>query len=258
MRAGKIQAILFDLGDTLINFGPLRTFDLFERASANSYAYLKETGQPVGGFRWYHFWNANAIRLRLLVSLVTGNDFDSLRSLKFYGDRRGFKLDEPQWQELNWQWYRPLVDQSWVEEDVVDSLRTLRDMDLRLGIVSNTFVNGISLDRHMDMVGISEFFEMRMYSYELTCRKPDRRIFDEAARRIGVEPGRILFVGDRIDKDVYGARRAGMIPVLKRAYTNSSKTVPAGVPVIDRISELPDLVKSFNGEERPAPMVPAN
>lgn len=252
LRPGKIQAVLFDLGDTLINFGPVRKFDLLEKASRMSYAYLQELGQTVGGFRWYHFWNSNAIRLRLLASTVTGNDFDSMMALQFYGRRRGLKLSPAEWEELNWRWYSPLVDQAWVEEDLCESLQTLREMDLRLGIVSNTFVNGSSLDRHMERVGILEFFEMRMYSYELTCRKPARRIFDEAAQRIGVEPGRILFVGDRLDKDVYGSRRAGMNPVLKRAYTNQGKTAPAGVPVIDRIAELPDVVRSFNGEAQPA------
>ena len=52
------------------------------------------------------------------------------------------------------------------------------------------------------------------------------------------------------------AKKAWMNPVLKRAYTNSSKTVPPGVPVIDRIAELPEIVRLFNGEERPTETVP--
>ena len=145
-------------------------------------------------------------------------------------------------QELNWRWYQPLAEQARIEADLVETLRTLKAMDLKLGIVSNTFINGSSLDRHLEQVGLLEFFEMRLYSYELPCRKPDRRIFDEAVRRIGVEAGRILFVGDRIDKDVIGSRQAGMIPVLKRAYTNNGKAVPAGTAVIERLAELPELV----------------
>lgn len=251
-RTGKIQAVLFDLGDTLIDFGPLRQFDLFEKASRQSYEFLKSQGQPVGGFAWYRFWNANAIRLRVLLSTITGNDFDSLTALQHYGRRKGFTLTEAQWQELNWRWYQPLAEQARIEADLVETLRTLKAMDLKLGIVSNTFINGSSLDRHLEQVGLLEFFEMRLYSYELPCRKPDRRIFDEAVRRIGVEAGRILFVGDRIDKDVIGSRQAGMIPVLKRAYTNNGKAVSAGTAVIERLAELPELVRSFNGQENPA------
>ena len=256
MRLGKIQAILFDLGDTLINFGPLRIFEIFEQASQKSYDYLKKMNQPVGGFQWYHFLNANAIRLRLLMSFFSGNDFDSLEALKFYGKQRGFSLNHEQWEELNWHWYRPLVDLASVEDDLAGSLQVLKDMELELGIVSNTFVNGTSLDRHLEIAGILEFFPMRLYSYEMTCRKPDRRIFEEAAKRIDAAPDRILFVGDRINKDVEGALKVGMIPVLKRAYTNKGKTVPEGVHVIERISELADIVRSYNGQEEPAEPVP--
>ena len=105
--------------------------------------------------------------------------------------------------------------------------------------IPNTFCPGASLDRHLQEFGLLEFFPLRIYSYTQARRKPDIGIFREAARQIGIEPQKILFVGDRIDTDINGALKAGMKPILKSAYTNKDKPTPPGVRKIDLISELP-------------------
>ena len=56
----------------------------------------------------------------------------------------------------------------------------------------------------------------------------------------------IMFVGDRIDKDINGALKSGMYPVLKTAYTNSGKKTPKGAWKIDLLSELPALIDKIN------------
>lgn len=246
MAERTVQAVLFDLGETLLLFGRLKATDLFEQAARCSYAYLKQLGQPIGRFGIYRFWNLWGIRLHLLASYLTGSDFDSLSILKRYGRKKGLTLSESEWEELNWQWYRPLAEKARIEPQTAETLDTLRRMGLRLGIQSNTFIHGSSLDRHLRQVGLLEFFDLRLYSYQFSFRKPDPRIFAEAARRLQTQPHQIAFVGDRMDKDVRGALRAGMIPVLKEAYTNRKKRVPAGVFRIQYLSELPDLIKRLN------------
>lgn len=249
MDGRKIQAVLFDLGETLILFGRLRAHEIFNRAARLSYEYLIEQHQPAGSYRRYWLWNFFGIRLRLLVSFLTGNDFDSLTTLRQYGEKKGFRLSGPEWEELNWQWYRPLAEQGRIEPETADTLKALRQAGLKLGILSNTFIHSSSLDRHLKEAGLLDYFDLRLYSYEFSFRKPDRRIFLEAARQIGTEPAHILFVGDRMDKDVRGARNAGMIPVLKHAYTNKKKGVPEGVFRIQSICELPNLIETLNRKE---------
>ena len=58
----------------------------------------------------------------------------------------------------------------------------------------------------------------------------------------------ILFVGDRIDKDINAAVKTGMQAVLKKAYTNIGKKIPKGVWKINQLSELPGLIEQINGE----------
>lgn len=249
MDGRRIQAIYFDLGETLIHFGRLRANAVFNRAARFSYAYLADLGQPVGGYGPYWMWSFFGIRFHLLASFLSGNDFDSLTLLKRHGLKKGYTLTEPQWQELNWQWYRPLSERGEIEPDTGRTLMALKEAGLKLGILSNTFIHGSSLDRHLQQEGLLDFFDRRLYSYQYSFRKPDRRIFIEAARQIGTEAEHILFVGDRMDKDVRGAMNAGMVPVLKTAYTNKKKGTPEGVFRIHKLSELPELVNQLNRKE---------
>ena len=249
MAQTRIKAILFDLGETLLDFGKIEsTGKLFKDSGRRSYTFLKKLNQPAGPFRRYFWRNMLGLRLRYFISLVTGRDFDSLALLKKYGRRRGFNLSREQWQELNWLWYEPLRQRCRTEAGLAETLTKLTEAGLKLGIVSNTFVSAGALDRHLTEEGLIGFFDTRVYSCEFGLRKPDKRIFLEAARQVGAEPANTIYVGDRINKDVKGALRAGMRPVLKNAYTNAGKKVPAGVERIDNIAELMELVQKMNGE----------
>ncbi len=93
---------------------------------------------------------------------------------------------------------------------------------------------------------ILDFSGVRMYSYEFDFRKPDTRIFKIAAERIGERPENIMYVGDRIDKDITPTLKLGMHAVLKDAYTNAGKRLPQGARKITHISELPALVETIN------------
>ena len=92
MSQNKIKAVLFDLGETLINFGELDSVEVFTESGRCTYDYLKENGQPVGGFRSYLWRNLFGLRLRILRSNITGVDFDSLAVLTEFGVKQGFKL----------------------------------------------------------------------------------------------------------------------------------------------------------------------
>ncbi|HIJ72115.1 MAG TPA: HAD family hydrolase [Planctomycetes bacterium] len=248
MGQKKIEAILFDLGETLVNFGKFNRGTVFKEAGRRSYSFLKKLKQPVEGFRKYFWRNMLGLRLRYYISLITGKDFDSLKLLEKYGTLKGFKLSPGQWQELNWLWYEPLRQRSWTEPDLADTLNKLTGAGLALGIISNTFVNSSALDRHLAEEGLIRFFRTRLYSCDFGFRKPDKRIFLEAARQLGTRPDNIMYVGDRINKDIKGALRAGMYAVLKNAYTNAGKKTPAGTERIEQISQLPALVEKINGD----------
>jgi HAD superfamily hydrolase (TIGR01549 family) len=239
----QVKAVLFDLGETLLDFGRVKTTRLFRQGARLSYDFLKSSGQPVGGFEYYCWSNLIALRFRHLISHITKNDINSSALLRRIGTKRGIKLDGRQWRHFAWLWYEPLSKIAKTEPKIKETLISLKGLGLKLGILSNTFVNAHSLEKHLKQLGLLDFFMVRMYSYEFDFRKPDTRIFKIAAERIGEAAENILYVGDDINRDIKPALKVGMKPVLKAAYTNAGKTTPDGAWKINQISELPALIK---------------
>ena len=251
----QIKAVLFDLGETLLDFGKVKATRLFRQGARLSYDFLKSSGQPVGNFEYYCWRNLIALRLRHMISNITKNDVNSSALLRRIGINKGIKLDKQKWRDFAWLGNEPLSKIATTEpviKDKLAALRAVREPPLQLGILSNTFVNANSLEKHLEQIGILDFFTVRMYSYEFDFRKPDARIFKIAAERIGVAAENILYVGDRIDKDIIPALKIGMHAVLKDAYTNAGKTPPNGAWKITRISELPALIKKINAAVNPS------
>ena len=244
----KIKAILFDLGETILCFGKLNTFDVFKQGARLSYDFLLNCGQPVGGFRKYCFKSLISLYLWRWISVITGKDFDAMSLLKKVGIKNGIKLDSEKWQHLVWLWYEPLSKIARIEPETKETLTALKNTGLKLGIVSNTFVHRSALEKNLAQLGIMDFFDVSLYSYEFKFRKPNTRIFKAAAEQIGEKPENIMFVGDRIDNDIKPALKLGITAVLKTAYTNAGKKIPAKALKINQLCQLPGIVRQINAE----------
>jgi putative hydrolase of the HAD superfamily len=249
MMKNQIKAVLFDLGETLLDFGRVKTTQLFRQGARLSYDYLKSSGQPVVNFECYCWVNLVILRIRHLISNITKKDFNSLDLLRAVGTRVGVRFDSEQWRHFAWLWYEPLSRMATTEPEIKDTLITLKGLGLKLGILSNTFVNADSLEKHLKQLGLLDFFSVRLYSYQFDFRKPDLRIFEIAAERLDEPAENILYVGDRIDMDIKPALKFGFEPVLKAAYTNAGKISPNGAWKITHLAELPTLIKKINAKE---------
>ena len=90
----------------------------------------------------------------------------------------------------------------------IETLKELKRRGYLLGVVTN----GVSSLQNikLDTAGIRDLFDVVVVSGDIGVYKPDRRIFDEAARRLGVQNSEVLFVGDHPVNDIEGALGAGM------------------------------------------------
>jgi len=59
-------------------------------------------------------------------------------------------------------------------------------------------------------LGVNRFFSAVLVSEDVGWRKPNRKIFQEAFRRLGVKTEEAVYVGDSPLEDVGGAVAAGM------------------------------------------------
>jgi putative hydrolase of the HAD superfamily len=245
-RSRRVKAVLFDLGETLLNFGKVNATPLFRQGARLSYNFIKSLGQPVGKFEWYFWLNLVRVRMHYLLSNIMRRDFDALELLRRVGTKKGARLSPQQWQHLAWLWYEPLSKLARTEPRTKETLTELKESGLKLGIVSNTFISSYSLEKHLSQLGLLDLFAARVYSHEFDFRKPDLRIFRAAAERIGEVMGNIMYVGDSIYRDIRPAVKAGMYAVMKDAYTNAGKKIPKGAWRISRLSELPGLIEKIN------------
>lgn len=84
--------------------------------------------------------------------------------------------------------------------------------------------------------------------------KPSAAFFETAARGLGAtDLGRVAMVGDDLEADVLGARRAGLLGVAVRTgkmrYETLDERGPAPTAVLDSVSSLPEWVERYRASE---------
>jgi putative hydrolase of the HAD superfamily len=122
--------------------------------------------------------------------------------------------------------------------DVMPAVRELREMGIRMGIVSNWDARLPGLCHHL---GLSRYLEFVISSANLGQIKPQASIFRSALGRVGVGAAEAVHVGDHYYADVLGARSAGIYPVLLDRWEWSSNP---DCTVVSSLEELPELVRS--------------
>jgi putative hydrolase of the HAD superfamily len=110
----------------------------------------------------------------------------------------------------------------------LDVLRTLRDRGLRLGILTNGFS-----ETHREKIALlqlGEYFDAIFIADEVGMLKPDPLLFAHACTSMHSSPSRAAMVGDRYDRDIRGARDAGLYTVWLNIR---NEAVPTGAPIPD-------------------------
>jgi len=92
--------------------------------------------------------------------------------------------------------------------DVKEVVIELTRRGYRLGIIANT-ITETEIPDWLVEDGLSGYFQTVVLSSKTGTRKPGPEIYLDAARRIGVEPARSVYVGDNPSRDILGARLAG-------------------------------------------------
>jgi HAD superfamily hydrolase (TIGR01549 family) len=97
--------------------------------------------------------------------------------------------------------------------DVPLCVEAIRKLGLKMGIVSN-IPSEERLRNELETIGLIEYFQVLVSSGSVGISKPNKEIFHLAAKKLNEVPENILFVGDDLQRDYYGALQAGMIAVL--------------------------------------------
>lgn len=95
-----------------------------------------------------------------------------------------------------------------IDEDMLRLIDRLRSR-MRVGLLSNATTR---LERDLETLDLAGHFDLICNSARMAMAKPDMEIFLQAAERLGVPPGRCIFVDDT-QANVEAAARAGLAAI---------------------------------------------
>jgi len=123
-----------------------------------------------------------------------------------------------------------------LNSDALRTLKGVRGRGRKIGLICNTGrSSGQSLRRLLENYGVMRFFDVAVFSNEVGYRKPDRRIYEQAAKRLGVNLEEVVHIGDDLEADVWGAKQAGMRAVLyEQTLPDLTRWEPNSVFVVAR------------------------
>ena len=131
-----------------------------------------------------------------------------------------------------------------VQPEVLQLIRALRDMGLKTAILSNCSSEEVTVIRESE---IYKYFDEVILSFEVGMKKPDACIYDETLRRLSISPDECVFVGDGGSRELEGAKNVGIKAVQAKWYTNRHPVKRAsmeGFPAADEPMEVMEEIIS--------------
>ena len=199
----EVQAIIFDLDDTLWDVGPV-----ILRAEHAMLQYLGDRYPRV--LDMHTVESMRDVRARMaLENPAMRHDFTWLRreALRVHAREAGYP--ETMVDEVFAVFYRAR-NEVVLYDDVLPALGALQQR-FRLFAISNG-------NADLAAIGLARYFERSLAAREAGMLKPDPRIFAMLLERAGLAPRHAVHVGDDPEADVEGARRAGVAPVWLNRY----------------------------------------
>jgi len=218
----RIRAVLFDLGNTLVYQqlheafqrilqanGVLKSLEEIREAFEKGIKEFDvEKHKALGPHEFYTQWN-----MPILKHL--GITHHSARKLA---------------EEIDRQWFN--FSKIYVYPDVEDSLRRLKQMGLKLGLVTGSYE--LDIEQILPKTGLEEYFDVCVGFDTTGKRKPEPEAFKYALKQLKVKPEEAIFVGDSLEQDYLGAQKVGMKALLIRR----EGTPLAGVKAITSLREI--------------------
>ncbi len=254
MNLSAVEAVLFDLDDTLIDWS--QSYASWDEMSAPHMMAVYEQVMACAGAPELHFedflyqinascqiaWNI-AIRDDFRMPSYASALYESIAAL-------GVSLSEAELKRTldTFDWRAP--EEVIPFGDTLALLTWLRERGYRVGVVTNSFLPATMRWRELEHLKLAPLIDTLITSGDYGRMKPHPAIFHHALDEMGVMAEEAIFVGDSLGADIRGAQRAGIFSVLHISRRDLHHRVYGVEPdhTIQRLRELPALL-----EGRPSP-----
>jgi putative hydrolase of the HAD superfamily len=190
-----VKAVLFDFYDTLVYVEDAP----YEKTRHEMASLLDVTTRELAS-------RMRSYRDERMLGVI-GTAEDQMRRLL---TDMGRPVDECMVQELATLERKGLIGSAHPYDSTFPTLRTLRQKDYKLGLVSNASRTG---EEVMDSLGFRPYFDCFVVSYVVGLLKPDPAIFLRACTDLNVEPTDCVFVADGGFSELDAAHSLGMATV---------------------------------------------
>ena len=209
MQTSGIEVLVFDYGNTLIEFGPRQ---LAYQAKALE-SRLREWFGPVDGEK------VREVRGRQITDPYR-NDFIENRFDRVYRELVrevcGAELSPEQVEQLLEERMVAFHESIEAQPGVLELLQRLKQK-YRLGFISN-YPCGESIRQSLKQTGLHNLFESIVISGEVGRIKPHPKIFETLLEEMQVDPEGCIYIGDNWLADIQGPKRLGMKAIHLRQH----------------------------------------
>jgi len=125
-------------------------------------------------------------------------------------------------------------------------LEAIKKMGYKIGLISNVNSRG-QVPLNLTQYGIKHYFNPIVLSSEYKRRKPDPSIFHYAARLAISPTSECIYIGDRIARDIVGAKRAGFKLAIQIQHDFKHGEQDDGATpdlILTNMTELLDVLRS--------------
>jgi putative hydrolase of the HAD superfamily len=251
----NIQAVTFDMGGTIETYW----YDAeFRRAATEELVELlrqKDLDPGLSSVQLYENIETSLKRLRQ----ITRQTNKEMSPECFWGEYvfadTSFAPEKikAEAEELSY-WLETRFYLRTLRPEVPAALEELAQMGLKLAVISN-IQSRTQVDRSLEKYGIRQYFDAVVTSSGYGIRKPHPSIFHYTASLLCVPTSACAHVGDRISRDILGARRAGLGLAIQivHDFEQDKETFPVSPDaVIIEMSELVGIIRQVNKERNSA------
>jgi putative hydrolase of the HAD superfamily len=243
----SVRAVLFDFGHTLVDFA--RT----EEALRHAYGAIRDRLAGWVEDRAPPEVDELVERIAGAVDAMVGRSYadrrlEELDQVSLFAEAFaaiGYELPHDLIREVAELDHDSFSNSLTAPGSTIDTLRELRAMGLRLGLVSNVSLFPHKMRGDLERLGLAELLDGVVFSSGIGVRKPDPRIFLQALREVGGQAASAVFVGDRLNDDIVGARAVGMRTILTREFRQEDPGEIAPDAVVERLDEVPKVIAGW-------------
>lgn len=234
----SIRAVFFDLYDTLVGFDPPR--EVVQARAMEPFGFVVDKIGIDAGYAMADALMAEQTAQAPLSDLspeAQSSFFQRYEQLILRG--AGHEVDLHKAGEV-WKAVRRQEYGFALYEDVIPALNSLQSGGYVVGVITNMSQLGQDVAERM---GFRDSVDFTLSSMDVGASKPDPQMFRAALEQAGVEAAAAVHVGDQIETDIEGARRAGINPILIDRH--SAATDYDTCPRITTLDELPLVIDAF-------------